>query len=299
MRRLVLGLAVVGLAGATLAGAQTPVFSSRVDVVLVDVQVTSRGKPVTSLTAVDFEVRDNGVRQRVDTVTGGAVTVAAVPLDLVLVFDTSESIAGRNLDLLVDALRALLAGLRPGDRAALVTFSDRTELVHPLSSDLSSITRALTSVVPGGRTSMFDGLYTGLMLNRGSTTRAAVLLFSDGRDNASWLEEPAVRKVARESDVVVYGVGLDDSVRNQLEGIVEETGGEFLRADSAKQLKPAFLQLLGQMQARYLLTYSPRDVVREGWHTLDVRLVGGSGGREIRARRGYDVPPRRLPGAAK
>ena len=298
MRRLVLGLAVVGLVGAASVGAQTPVFTSRVDVVLVDVLVTSRGKPVAGLTAADFEVRDNGVPQRIGNVTGGVASVSTVPLDLVLVFDASESMAGANLEMLTDASRALLDGLRPGDRAALVTFSDRTQLLHPLSSDLSSIARSLGSIVPDGRTSMFDGLYAGLMLRRSSTTRAAVLLFSDGLDNASWLEEPAVRKVARESDVVVFGVGLDDSVRKQLQGIVEETGGEFLSAESATQLKPAFLRLLSQMQARYLIAYYPRDVVREGWHTLDVRLVGQRG-RDIRARRGYYVAQRQSQAEAR
>ena len=298
MKRVLLGLLAAGLAGATSIGAQLPVFSSKVDLVLVDVLVTSRGAPVAGLTAADFEVRDNRVLQRLDSVTGGVASVAAVTLDLVLVFDASESMAGANLHLLIDASRALLDGLRPGDRVALVTFADRTELVHPLSSDLSSLARSLGSIVPNGRTSMFDGLYTGLMLRRGSTTRAAVLLFSDGLDNASWLEEPAVRKVARESDVVVYGVGLDDSVRTQLRDIVDETGGEIIDADSAKQLKPAFLRLLGQMQARYLLAYYPRDVAREGWHTLDVRLVRQKG-RDLRARRGYYIPLRAPAGSTR
>ena len=140
---------------------------------------------------------------------------------------------------------------------------------------------------------MFDGLYTGLMLPRDSRTRAAVLLFSDGLDNASWLDEPAVRKVARESDVAVYGVGLDGSVRNQLEAIVEETGGALITADSVTQLKSAFQQLLSQMQSRYVLGYSPQDVAHTGWHALDVRLTGRAKGRQIRARRGYFVAPTR------
>jgi hypothetical protein len=57
---------------------------------------------------------------------------------------------------------------------------------------------------------MFDGLYAGFTGRRGSTTRAAIVLFSEGLDNTSRLEEPVVCKAAGESDVISHGAGLDD-----------------------------------------------------------------------------------------
>ncbi len=289
MIRRILGLASIVVVAVSGSRGQQPVFSTKAEAVLVDVQVTARGKPVAGLTARDFEVTDNGVRQSVEAVTGGPAG-DAVPLDLALVFDASETMTS-NLEVLAAAARSLLHGLRPRDRVALITFSDRTELVCPLTSDSASVATALESVRANGRTSIFDALYAAMMLRPASTSRAAILVFSDGRDNASWLDQTAVSKVARESDVVVYGVGLDDSVRKDLEGIVEDTGGEMLTAESVKELTAAFLRLLGQMQLRYVLAYSPRGVERAGWHALDVRLTGGQRGREIRARRGYYVPP--------
>jgi hypothetical protein len=88
-------------------------FSSRVDVVRVDVLVTDNG-----LTPADFEVFDNGVAQQVDL-----VSFDQVPLNVVLVFDMSNSLEGDRRDRLFEGAGALLSGLKPEDQSALVTFS--------------------------------------------------------------------------------------------------------------------------------------------------------------------------------
>jgi VWFA-related protein len=288
-----LGLAILA---AVLVGGigrpQQPTFTVKVDLVSVDVLATSHGQAIVGLKASDFEVRDNGVGQKIESVSGegtvGTATLQAIPLDVILVFDTSGSMASGGLAQRVDAGRGILDRLRPVDRAALVTFSHRVMMPAQLTSDVASIRRALDGVSPGGRTSMFDALYAGMMLRRTTTTRCMVLLFSDGEDNASWLSAKEVSEVARQSDVVLYGVGLDASMKNVLGPIARETGGDTIVAESTKDLKTLFVRMLREMQARYVLTYYPRSVTREGWHTLDVRLVGRNA--DLRARRGYYVP---------
>lgn len=269
--------------------AQQATFKTRVDLVSVDVLVSNGGEPIAGLTASDFEIRDNNVLQKIDSISGegtaGQIAMRGIPLDVVLVFDVSESMAGTRLEQLVSASKEVLARVRPGDRAALVTFSQRTMISQPLSSDLAGVTRALDRLAATGRTSMFDALYASLSLRRTSDTRSVVLLFSDGRDNSSWLTSKQVRHVARQSDVVVYFVGLDTRVTADMEEITTDTGGAVIVAQSAKDLKALFQRIVREMQARYVLNYYPNGVEQGGWHTIDVRVPGRRA--NVVARRGY------------
>jgi VWFA-related protein len=269
--------------------AQQATFKAAVDLVSVDVLVSASGKPLAGLAPSDFEIRDNGILQRIESISDGgtAETVALrrIPLDVVLVFDVSESMAGSQLEQLIDAGKNVLAKLRPGDRAALVTFSQRTMIRQPLSSDIATVTSALERLYADGRTSMSDALYTALSLRRTSDTRSMVLLFSDGRDNSSWLSSKQVAQVARESDVVVYAVGLDKRVQEDMKEITEETGGAALVAQSAKDLTMLFERIVREMQARYVLNYYPNGVAKGGWHTIEVRVPGRRA--DVVARRGY------------
>jgi VWFA-related protein len=219
MMRLGPAILVAVLLGGT-GRPQQPTFTVKVDLVSVDVLATLRGQAIVGLKASDFEVRDNGVQQKIESVSGegtvGTAALQTIPLDVILVFDTSGSMAWGGLEQLVDAGRGILDRLRSEDRAALVTFSHRVMMPAGLTSDVASIRRALDAVSPVGRTSMFDALYAGMMLRRTTTTRCMVLLFSDGEDNASWLSAKEVSEVARQSDVVLYGVGLDASMKNVL-----------------------------------------------------------------------------------
>lgn len=269
--------------------AQQATFKARVDLVSVDVLVSNGGEPIAGLTASDFEIRDNNRLQKIDSISGegtaGQIAMRGIPLDVVLVFDVSESMAGTRLEQLVSASKEVLARVRPGDRAALVTFSQRTMISQPLSSDLAGVARALDRIAATGRTSMFDALYASLSLRRTSDTRSVVLLFSDGRDNSSWLTSEQVRQVARQSDVVVYFVGLDTRVAADMEEITKETGGAVIVAQSAKDLKALFQRIVREMQARYMLSYYPNSVEQGGWHTIDVRVPGRRA--NVVARRGY------------
>ena len=128
-------------------------FSSRTLGVRVDLLVMDGTKPVAGLTARDFELRDNGVLQRVDV-----VDAVDVPINVVLALDTSASIRGRRLTDLIAAGDAILDGLKPVDRAAIVTFNHAVTLALQLSADLVEARAALRAIDPGGRTSVMDGV---------------------------------------------------------------------------------------------------------------------------------------------
>jgi len=194
---------------------------------------------------------------------------------------------GERIQYLAQAAHGVLERLRPVDRVALITFSDRTVLRIAFTQDLGVVGTSVDQMVADGRTSLLDALYAALTLRRAETRRCVILVFTDGRDNASWLGGQDVLQVACESDVVIYGVGLGDAASGDLAAFVENTGGDLIMAKTAQQLKDLFVRVIGEMQARYILTYYPKGVKREGWHSIEVKLTGAKG--DVKARRGYWV----------
>ena len=103
-----------------------------------------------------------------------------------------------------------------------------------------------------------------------------------------------VLDLARRTDVVVYANELERGSRKApneplfLEELAATTGGRVLRTGDMGTLRDLFAQAVREMKTRYILTYAPRGVVREGWHTLEVTLARGAG--DVTARRGYLVP---------
>lgn len=289
---------------------ELPSFSSQVGSVYVDAFVTHRGDPVLGLEAENFDVRDNGVRQQVRLVGLDDVSVAVI-----MVFDTSASVAGGVLGHLRAAGHAVLDSLRPGQRAALITFNHEVVIRVAPGDDLSRVREALDNIQANGATSLYDAAYVGLTLPV-PDARPVVVLFSDGEDTTSWLDAEEIRSVATRADIVVQAVGVTDTVPvitqgprsssglppvsvghvrshrdDDLARIAESTGGRFWSAEKTEDLKDTFLRILEEMRTRYLLTFEPTGVQQSGEHRLDVRLRGARG--KVRARRSYYVAPSR------
>jgi len=278
--------AVIAVSTAALpAGSleQPPTFTTRVEAVRVDVLVTDRGHPVLGLGRDDFEIFDNGIPQQVDL-----VSYDQIPLNVVLALDMSASVAGERLDQLRAAGAALLGGLKKNDQAALVTFSHAVALAAPLTTDVSVVNRALGSAAGAGTTALVDGAYTGLVVGESDVGRALLIVFSDGLDTASWLTSEAVLDTAKRSDVVVYGVAVGHGRPQFLRELSSFTGGRLFEVERTANLSEIFLEVLQEFRARYLVSYTPRGVAKEGWHRLDVRVRKRG---TVKARPGYLAGP--------
>ena len=221
--------------------------------------------------------------------------------------DTSGSVAGETLSHLIDAGKALVTAFRSGDRAALITFSDDVTVRVPLTAKAGTISSALVSLAGRGRTAIRDAVYTALQLRPTDDSRPVVLVFTDGRDNASWLSVSNMLAAARRAGVVIHVVSLTDEQRAYpiqpgrpssrrespafafLERLVNAAGGRQWPATASRDLRPLFVRALDEMRARYLLTFYPQGVPPSGWHDLKVTLKRGRG--DPTARPGYFVAP--------
>jgi VWFA-related protein len=294
----------LALALAAAAGPQAPppTFSVGVEGVYVDVFVTDGSRPVAGLTASDFALKDNGVLEPVEL-----VSVESLPLTTFLVLDTSGSVAGEKLLRLQAAGRALLGGLRADDEASLVTFDQEVKVRVPPTSDRPRLERAVSGILPGGATALYDALYAGTLLASGRG-RSLLVLFTDGEDNLSWLDAAQVRRVLLESNVLVQAVGIvpreEETTRDSLfvsrpgvepphvrtlRHLAEVTGGRFWAASAPDELAAAFLAILEAMKTRYVLRFEPGPVKREGLHELEVKLTRRHG--KVHCRKAYFVGP--------
>ena len=300
-----LGVAALGLLALVADAPQ--VYRVAVDGVRVDVLVSDGRQSVRGLTAADFDLRDRGVTQTIDS-----VSFEDVPLSVMLVLDTSSSVRGTALTHLRQAASAVVDRLVPADRAALMTFSGAVSLDCDWTSDRRQLHAAIDGVEAGGATALHDAAYAALMLRDPSPGRPLVLVFSDAADTASWLPGARVVELVQRHDAVVYTVTLKGTETRPLgyladftsgiqarlenvagaafresfvERLASESGGSVLSAEGSGELRAAFERIVAEFRSRYVITYVPRGVEADGWHPLHVTLKGRSG--RVTARRGY------------
>lgn len=292
-RRAVVALALSASAAAAVAiAAEQRTFRSAVDLVRVDALVTDGRHAITGLTAADFELRDNGVPQKIDS-----VSLESLPLSVTFVLDTSGSVGGMKLAHLEDAVELVLDRLHDEDLASLITFSHRVHLAKPLTANRSAIRDAVHASSSGGATALRDAVYAGLALNAGEHARPLLIAFSDGLDNASWLTDAVVQHAAERSNAVVYGVAVAERIVNRqaayargqtafLDAIAAATGGRVIRADTTDRVAAAFGDVLDEFRTRYFLTYYPAGgAATPGWHAIAVTVKGRRA--TVTARPGY------------
>ena len=286
----IIAVALLGLVTAPALLAQVGVFRSRVELVRVDVAVTRDGRPVTGLGTRDFDLSDNGVRQTV-----AQVLLEQVPVDLHMVLDTSSSLRGERLTRLQAAARRLLGGLRPGDRAALWTFSHRVSARHPLAADLALVSNAVTSMEGEGWTALYDAVFDVCLSPPDPERRAAAILLTDGMDTMSWLTPDHALASARRSPIIYYVVFEPPATQGGrapvekdrfLKSLADDTGGRVWPVSATADLAEAFGRIVEDITMRYVLVYEPTGVQGDGWHAIDVRLKSGRRG-DVTARPGY------------
>ena len=293
MRRLQIAAVLISASAAMISADQQPVFRASVDVVRIDVSVMNGLNPVAGLKAGDFVLTDNGVPQALDS-----VSLDSVPLNLMLVLDTSGSLAGERLTHLIDAVNGLVKSLRAEDSASLMTFSEPIRLALETTRDRAPLVAALTGLTADGMTSVNDAFFLALQLRPADAgeSRPVLLLFSDGRDTSSWLRSDHVIEATKRSGMLVHVVelvadewmgarGVEARPSAFLGTLADTGGGRRWFAKSSRDLRELFGKALNELRARYLLTYSPSGVSREGWHDVKVTLKNARG--EITARPGY------------
>lgn len=272
----------------TLAPAgQAAAFKTQVDLVRLDVLATHGDRPIAGLTADDFEVWDQGVRQKAH------ILAATGSLNIVLVLDRSGSLWGDQLQRLVEAASRVLESLAPGDQVTLV-HAAQAVLVSSSASEPGIALRAVVSEGhQGGATPLHDAVFVALGLGTKAFGRFLLIVMSDGLENASWLTAEEVLTAARQEECVAYCLTPPERLPERrlgtspfLSRLAHATGGEVIRVDNPFSVAGELEGVLKEFRSRYLLAFTPTGVRSDdGWHELKVRLKGRPG--KVKARPGY------------
>jgi Ca-activated chloride channel family protein len=260
-----------------------PVFRGGVAAVEVYASVMSAaGVPVTGLGRERFTVREDGRPQPIT-----AFAEADVPLSLALAIDRSWSMAGTPLAAARRGGRALIAALRPADRAMVIAVSGRVETVAPLSTDREAATRAIEGLDPWSTTALRDAIVEAVDLVQEGAGRRAIVIVSDGADRYSRASEADVLQHVRARDVLVYPVATGQRKPPVFAELAAVTGGRSFHAKDAGSLERTMRLIAEDLHHQYLLGYAPPDDGGEPgtWHAIDVSV--DVPGATVRARRGY------------
>jgi VWFA-related protein len=308
--------ALVCLLVADVPGQTT--FRTGIEVVRLDVSVMRDGRPVRGLTKDDFLVADDDVVHCIES-----ASLESASLNVVMALDNSGSVAGEKLSHLVDAATMVVSDLHDMDRGALITFSERVQRRVAPTGNRAELGHRLRQLNAAGATSLRDGVMAALSIGQDEERRTVVIVFSDGRDTASWLTERNLLDVVRRTKPIVHAIeiverrpaappplvpplspnstagplpnlpGSASDPSSFLRELTRAAGGRYWSATEPEQLAALFRAALDEMRTRYELTFYPRVPNPPGWHRLDVRLKRGSA--TIAARPGYFVagPPDR------
>jgi Ca-activated chloride channel family protein len=269
---------------------RAPENLENVDVDLVELYTTvtdGSGQNVRGLTAEDFQILEDGKPQKLAKFE----QVENLPLTLGFVIDTSISMATSLVEAQRAASNMLHSLMTPKDRAFGIGFSFQPYLVMPPTDDVEGVIQALEGLRAHGRTALHDALATGLYYFRSTKGQRAMILLTDGGDNASSTPWANALEYARRSGVAIYAVGLniplhEREARNKLSELAAATGGRVFFVAHADELTGVYSQIEQELRSRYLLAYnSDRKADDLGFRPVEVKVA--KRGLKARTARGY------------
>jgi Ca-activated chloride channel homolog len=298
--------------GSVSAPAGMATFKSGVDLVTVSAVVRDqKGRVVTDLTRADFELLDNGERRPITDFRSEQAGASVA-----LLFDASGSMqVAAKIEAARQAARHVLSWMVPGkDELAIYSFDTglrRLQAFAPYRED-ATLERSMVGIAPFGMTSLNDAVAaTAKELAGRPYAHRAVVVLTDGVDNASHLTAPEVSGIASSIDVPVYILAVVSPLDHQgastavnserpipigdLADLARWTGGEVFVTSIPAQTSVAARQIVEELRHQYVLAFEPAS--RPGWHPLEVRAVRGRGLLMVRARSGYIAGQPRIEGS--
>ena len=261
----------------------------RTEAVLVQAVVTHGGQFVRGLKQQDFEIAEDGVPQKIDSLVS-----EDAPLDLVLAIDVSGSME-HALDDVKSAVKQLLSKLRSVDAATIIGFNDNTFLAAEREKDQQARERAVDLLTSWGGTALYDATVRAIDLVGHDTGRKGIVIFSDGDDRNSITTREVATARVQASNAMLYTVGFGGgatipALRTKLEQYAHATGGRAFFPQRTQDLNSVFDQIVDELANQYVLSYSSTNLKQDNsWRNIKVRVKSGK--YDVRARDRYRASP--------
>ncbi|HEX8708714.1 MAG TPA: VWA domain-containing protein [Pyrinomonadaceae bacterium] len=267
------------------------------DLITLTVTVTDNyGRYVSGLDKKAFTVFDDKEEQEIEFFSDDDA-----PVSVGVIFDVSGSMSGDKISKAREALSKFIQTSHDSDEYFLIGFNSRAQLLLDKTRDGDAILNKLTFVQPRSNTALYDACYLGVeKVTRGAHQKRALLLISDGQDNDSRYTFNEVRRLLKESDVVLYSVGIlggsdpGNSLGMEGQAILDElssvSGGKAFFPSTAAEMDELFERIALELRHQYSIGYRPKSFVNNGkWHKIKVKLTPPRGLPRlfVRSREGY------------
>ena len=266
------------------------------DLVTLTVTVTDTyGRFVTGLGKNAFTITDDKDQQEITFFSD-----EDAPVSLGVVFDVSGSMGGDKISKAREALSKFIETSHARDEYFLIGFNNRAQLLLDHTRDSDALLQKLTFVQTHGQTALYDAVYLGVnKVTRGTHTKKAILLISDGQDNSSRYTFSELRRQLKESDVIIYAVGIvsgsDDTTlgytgRAILEELAGVSGGKAFFPSTSAEMNDTFERIALELRTQYSIGYRPTNFANDGkWHKIKIKVQPPRGFPRlfVRGREGY------------
>jgi Ca-activated chloride channel family protein len=267
------------------------------DLITVTVTVQdSYGRYVSGLSEKAFSIFDNKQQQEISFFSDDDA-----PVSVGVIFDVSGSMSGDKVSRAREALSHFIQTSHNSDEYFLIGFNSRAQLLMDRTRDGNAVLDKLTFVQTRNQTALYDACYLGVeRVQRGAHPKRALLLISDGQDNDSRYTFGQLRRVLKESDVVLYGIGILDgndagsSLGMGGQGILDElasvSGGKSFFPRTSAEMDDIFESIALELRHQYSIGYKPAGFVPDGkWHKIKVKISPPRGLPRlfVRSKEGY------------
>jgi Ca-activated chloride channel family protein len=256
----------------------------------------SYGRYVSGLDQKAFKVFEDKEEQEIEFFSDDDA-----PVSVGVIFDVSGSMSGDKIRKAREALSRFIQTSHDSDEYFLIAFNSRAQLLLDKTRDGDAVLNKLTFVETKSNTALYDACYLGVeKVTRGSHPKRALLLISDGQDNDSRYTFSEVRRLLKESDVVLYSIGIlggNDPASSlglggqaSLDELSAVSGGKAFFPNTAAEMDELFERIALELRHQYSIGYRPKNFKNDGkWHKLKVKVTPPRGLPRlfVRSREGY------------
>jgi VWFA-related protein len=284
-----LALSLVAQEGATVFRTDTRL------VVLHATVVDRRGKLVTDLPRQDFHVYEDGVEQPLKVFKR-----EDVPVSMGIVIDNSGSMRDKRKKVEAAALALVKASNRQ-DEVFIVNFNDEAYLDVDITNDIKKLEEGVARIDARGGTAMRDAIDSSMeyLRKKGKQDKKAIVVVTDGNDNASEVTLEKLVQKAQQRELLVYAIGLLDEeepheakrARRALDAIAAATGGQAYYPKQVDDVGEFTLAVARDIRNQYTLAYSPLKQDLDGSFRQIKVVANAAGHPQVRTRTGYYATP--------
>lgn len=322
-----LGFVLFPIYGGDFGAAQQDTSRIYVDVVMVQLNVAvtdNKGKYVSGLRPEDFSIVEDKIPQKIatfeegnqpalrliDTGTPGqdkaweskangpgssqegpSGTAEDAP-NVFILFDTSNYMY-RGFVFAQDSISDFVRSLEGVNKVALYSYSRDLDRVAALTPDRSQVLKGVRKTVAGDDAALYNALLMTVKDAAQLKGKKAIVVFSNGPDNASLVPPEDVEELAQSTGTIIYMISTRTAEAEPVSTAVftrmsKATGGKAYFSKSWRDENQAFMSIRDDLAHLYTLSYYPQANPNRGWRTITVKLVGKNPHKyHIRTRDGY------------